>query len=65
MQTEAAAPTINFHHNKIDAAAQAGFDAYLTGAKMPVKYQSDDLLACAWRAGQTQAANKQRQAAQK
>lgn len=48
---------------RIDDAALQGLESHATGAPMPGWIRDDDLLACAWRAGRTQAADKAREVA--
>ncbi len=43
---------------EIDRAAQAGFDAYATGNRMPAWVLTDQMLADAWSIGRRQAADR-------
>ena len=51
-------------HAKIDRAAQAGFDAYASGAAMPPWVLKEQLTIDAWNAGSNQARDKARAKAQ-
>lgn len=42
----------------VDRAAQAGFDAYATGTRMPSWVLGDSLLESAWSCGRRQAADR-------
>lgn len=45
---------------EIDRAAQAGFDAFTSGKRMPVWVLKDQMLADAWSIGRRQAADRAR-----
>ena len=47
-----------FDYAEIDRAAQAGFDAFTTGKRMPAWVLKDQMLADAWSLGRRQAADK-------
>jgi hypothetical protein len=49
-----------FDYVEIDRAAQAGFDAYESGVRMPSWVLKDQMLADAWSVGRRQAADKAR-----
>jgi hypothetical protein len=46
-----------FNDSEIDRAAQAGFNAYTTGKRMPSWVIGDGLLESAWNCGRRQAAD--------